>query len=800
MKFRYLFDKVNIILFLLALINAYLSFPFFLTPYYSMSGPMRRYNMKEVEFDFKEGDYFIAIRTSTSVNDLKDHNLVLFFALGTNKTDGVCPNKFQENFLHTDRQDYTSSSCVQAFSQDIHFLSFSPLETEKNDKYIGPRERSQQVIFFHFHIQTPLNQKVLKANLSLFMYQFNETEGCNNVSDCDGYADYLCSHNPKEDLSEPQVIFENQTQSCIQPSDPFKSSLVNTRCALSLVLSTNYHCFTGKLKETGFDPLHIHQKIGGDCSFDIFFVIMRALPFALEHIWSWGNILFATSFAFYIFTGLYFARRLHLSYLRQYFFNSSTINLKKGEKYRIKLIVTGEQFSQRKGVFQFTCGKETLFSFELNAVFTEEDLSGTGQRTLIFRCSFQPKQKFKNVKYSIQWENIYRKSPEVQVVIRRNIPYLLKTRLNIVILPFMFIYHLLFCRPRKKILNYRHYIWLVAYLCAVYLSFVIVVVYFAEALVLSPGTPKENKYWGTQTELPSIPIVFLVLYEFSTIIPTFMRILPATRRILETKPFVYTPIYDLRDDAPPDRKKKYQQALKDINAIILTPLNDDEVDSIAQMEVDYVHLVEKQEEKKEHQQEDNELEISTSQTSDFELEKSAKPKIKTKNEQKGNFSVYEIPEWVDPSNGMNEENPLLDKAKGQSIENKAIIPRFQPQNQKKSHQDLNLNQNQNQKDNEAQLFDDPLTSFLKNDISQEKNISNGNLIQSDKTTSDSETSSDFLENQKEQNSFISKKTSNSPIEKKEGNQESKINFQIFDENDSDDLFEIPSIPFDKKNI
>ncbi|KAJ3451270.1 hypothetical protein M0812_04940 [Anaeramoeba flamelloides] len=578
------FDGVNIILLLMALISAYLSVPFFLTPYFSASGSMQRYQQNLTYHDLKKGDYFITIRASTSMNTISDeHDLHLIYQIGSDKINGACPKGFEQTKYFSQSTSPSglqntqnlSKPCTQAFQRELSFLSFSPLNNENDQNYNGPRERSQLMKLISFSIsETEEGKDSLPVSITMSVSDFDsDYKKCKTDSDCIDYLQYRLDNEEKNPtIKTPAILYLNGSESCFNPDvESYLSGWTTTGCSVDLILSKTKECFPDSTTDADtFDPLHISQLIGGKCSFDLIYTIYRHVPLTFRVIWTWGNILFVTSFSAYMFAGLYFARTLHKSYLKNYYFNSITLNLKKGETYYFKIIITGQQFTKRNGKFFLSCGEDVVYSYGIPARFREEDSMGTGLRTIVVRIKYKSKQDINDVEYRIDWDIDEGEPPEVQIVIRRSIPMFLKTRANTILLPFFFLSHFITRFPKKKKhLKYKHYLYLVLYFCIVYCSLIIVTIYFIEAYILDPQNHETNIYWATEDNKTARPILSMLLYQISIFVPTVLRFLKITKRIMNTKAVVIT---------APFEEQEYSNVLssnikfekKDENAILMS--------------------------------------------------------------------------------------------------------------------------------------------------------------------------------------------------------------------------------------
>eukprot|EP00792_Barthelona_sp_PAP020_P004395 TRINITY_DN209_c0_g1_i1.p1 TRINITY_DN209_c0_g1~~TRINITY_DN209_c0_g1_i1.p1 ORF type:complete len:512 (-),score=107.16 TRINITY_DN209_c0_g1_i1:51-1586(-) len=344
------------------------------------------------------------------------------------------------------------------FNEQFEISNFVPFNdsVDHTAKYNGPNMRYVNVDMFTlpidfetaYHDVFPVHTLM---NTSLFAIPKEaENRGCLDVLDCSEFN---------------QDIMKASVSDCFQVGGSIKCLDLDFYhgCAIPLKIADRQAC---NINDARFAlDFHIAEHLTGECAFSIRRHVKPSENSMLKRIDIISPLLFMSVFPFWVFFGLWIFRQLHLTYLDGYYCEPQC-TLQPNTRYTLKVVCTGLPQSNAVGMLSvkgtpIPIGEErdhllldqvidvdshTIMNRSLICNFHKSDTNGVVLITKKFRFKTSRNLMYENCKVLCDFGESYQATASpvlsVDVVMRSQIPWGIKTRGNVVFALVVLVKHL----------------------------------------------------------------------------------------------------------------------------------------------------------------------------------------------------------------------------------------------------------------------------------------------------------------------------------------------------------------------
>jgi hypothetical protein len=508
--------------------------PFFLLPYYSISGNYRLYSQhNSIDNTTKTGSLVnltdvcrgplpnspeILFLSVTRLNDLRKRNLTLHAVLWTQTNDELsCPEGFEHEsdwIINLDSQatqyrDDNFLECFQWRTKTVSFFDFIRDEWEHDIDYNGPIIQSQYISHTTWDLSGLTSDKIHSVHMQAFIFDFGtrtEQKSCaTNTTGCDTFFQRLSN--------ETDVPYLHENGYCIADSS----------CAAVIKLG-GQSCHDNYIVNTN------ERDTNTSCAFTMHYMVFDALPsvYKFGNVWTYDVVAFVACLAMWLFAMLFAARIWHKLYLRRYNVSADPYcELHQGCVYDLRLRFSGEPFSKYTGQLKLVDNDQTLYFIPLAVTFGAEDVAGTHVAFIMEKYLFEIDQDA-NCQCELEWDGEFEqasfKSPHVQVTLKRKLPRTVGAISSIIFMPLVALQQICTNYPRRRMfVRFGEYWLLSIYLVLLHSSWIIALLY----LLLNNLHAVENILYGYVNTKPVWSIVFYAVFLIfiigSCVFPTIIK-------------------------------------------------------------------------------------------------------------------------------------------------------------------------------------------------------------------------------------------------------------------------------------
>jgi hypothetical protein len=547
---------VRLLFYIFTLLMCFFGGPFFLLPWYSISGPYRQYKDYETSLTdliricrgsplpSSSNMLFLSI---TTIPNLYNKNISIAALLWTHvisSENRTCPEGFQyvESGKHWTNELDTNATlfreerelyCLQWRLEETYFLPFTPSEWEEETDYYGPRGGSQYVVHMNF------NLKDIPKDFPVYMQAFVLDFGIPESEDIDNYPTVRSqSCNFNDSYSVCQTFFKamlNETKA-FHPNEegPWIDLIYKTnqgfciddyQCAGIIKLS-NERCH-GYFNPNRGDP---------ECQFILEYMVFSALPnvYAATHVWTYNVIAFVTCLAVWLFAAFYMTIYLHHNYLLNYYMKPPIKKLEANTQYDIQLTIYGEPFSKFSCLFEIRdqTNDRIIFQTPITIEFDSEEYEGSYQAIVNKEFTFSVNEESSNeIQFSCYWEGEFQQAdfdaPNIQVIMRKHIIPVIKNWSNAFgFAPLLCLFHIITKIPdRKLFVRFEVFVFLSIFVLSVTSTWFFVTVF----IILMNINLFRSFVFSSAVYRTKVPIIFYAVFLASVLTPAIITIIKPRR-------------------------------------------------------------------------------------------------------------------------------------------------------------------------------------------------------------------------------------------------------------------------------
>uniref|UniRef100_A0A7S3GLM1 Uncharacterized protein n=1 Tax=Palpitomonas bilix TaxID=652834 RepID=A0A7S3GLM1_9EUKA len=331
-------------------------------------------------------------------------------------------------------------------------------------------------------------------------------------------------------------------------SDPIERMMYNgfvklnknfTGCGVSFEISSPIECAYSSfnfLNQAAQYWNDVYDKCQVFISYEAFY--MPPLFFNFFQIWTWGSIVLLSALIGWVLVTAANAHRLRLRYISWYYYMNNDMALVRGRALKLKVFVMGTQYQKYHGTLFFKDRTgAVIMQAALNPSFDEEDVEGTGVQTVLYRGVFVPNKDYIGVKATVVWKGTFSSSsyeePHTELEIRRKMPKTVKTRLNLIIMPFVALYYI-FKKPKITLIKKGQYMKVALYIWFFHQTVYSMLAFWIYREVAPPGALPYCKVSQDYYQGVGSPICF-ALFLLGIVGATIFSLVPQPSAILEER-------------------------------------------------------------------------------------------------------------------------------------------------------------------------------------------------------------------------------------------------------------------------